>query len=230
MTTTCRISISIILGVRHGAHPVNANGHRADETYNFKHIHESGRQDMMPLRNFHDSSHWKSIMMLKETMQDAINKQINNELFAMYSYLSMSAYCEHKQFRGCASWMRIQSREEYTHAMRLYDFLIARNGRVKLLPIAQPQIDFGSVTEVFQIALDQEISVTEQINGLYEMAFNEKAFAALVELEWFINEQVEEEKTARDILYKFKLVKDDPAALLDLDRELGARQPAPEAE
>ena len=98
--------------------------------------------------------------------------------------------------------------------------------RASCKPIAQPQIDFASIPDVFQKALEQEQDVTEQINSLYEMAFNEKAFAALVELEWFINEQVEEEKTARDIVYKFQLVKDDPAALLDLDRELGARQPA----
>jgi len=163
-------------------------------------------------------------MMLNEVVQEAINEQINSELFAMYSYLSMSAYCEHKQFRGCAHWMRLQSQEEYGHAMRLYDFLIVRQGRVKLRPIAQPQIDFASVPEVFQKALEQEQEVTRQINSLYELAFNEKAFAALVELEWFINEQVEEEKTARDIVYKFQLVKDDPAALLDLDRELGGRQ------
>jgi ferritin len=165
-------------------------------------------------------------MMLNEVMQEAINEQINNELFAMYSYLSMSAYCEHKLLRGCAHWMRLQSQEEYTHAMRLYDFLIARQGRVKLRPIAQPQFEFAAVPEVFQKALEQEQVVTGQINSLYELAFNQKAFAALVELEWFINEQVEEEKTARDIVYKFHLVKDDPAALLDLDRELGARQPA----
>lgn len=162
-------------------------------------------------------------MMLNEAMQQAVNAQINNELFSMYSYLSMSAYCEHKQFRGCARWMRLQSQEEHSHAMRLYDFLVARQGRVKLLPIAQPQIDFASITDVFQKALAQEEEVTRQINGLYELAFTEKAFAALVELEWFINEQVEEEKTARDIVYKFQLVKDDPAALLDMDRELGAR-------
>ncbi len=168
-------------------------------------------------------------MMLNEVVQDAINEQINNELFSMYSYMSMSAYCEHKQFRGCAYWMRLQSQEEYTHAMRLYDFLIVRQGRVKLQPIAQPQCDFASVPDVFQQALAQEQKVTEQINSLYELAFKEKAFAALVELEWFINEQVEEEKTARDIVYKFQLVKDDPAALLDLDRELGARQPEPAA-
>jgi ferritin len=166
-------------------------------------------------------------MMLNEVVQDAINEQINNELFAMYSYLSMSAYCEHKQMRGCAHWMRLQSQEEYGHAMRLYDFLIVRQGRVKLRPISQPEIDFASVAEVFQKAFAQEQTVTQQINSLYEMAFNEKAFAALVELEWFINEQVEEEKNARDIVYKFQLVKDDPAALLDLDRELGGRQAEP---
>jgi ferritin len=168
-------------------------------------------------------------MMLNEAMQAAVNEQINNELFAMYSYLSMSAYLEHKQFRGCAHWMRLQSEEEHVHAMRLYNFLIARQGRVKLLPIAEPQFDFASVPEVFQKALQQEQKVTSQINTLYEMAFKEKAFAALVELEWFINEQVEEEKTARDIVYKFELVKGDPAALLDLDRELGARVAEPEA-
>jgi ferritin len=162
-------------------------------------------------------------MMLNDAMQQAVNAQINNELFSMYSYLSMSAYCEHRQFRGCARWMRLQSQEEHAHAMRLYDFLVARQGRVKLQPIAQPQFDFASLPEVFQKALEQEQKVTAQINTLYEMAFSEKAFAALVELEWFINEQVEEEKTARDIVYKFQLVKDDPAALLDLDRELGAR-------
>ena len=162
-------------------------------------------------------------MMLNEKVQEAINRQINNELFSMYSYLSMSAYCEHRQFRGCARWMRLQSQEEHSHSMRLYDFLIARQGRVKLQPIAQPQFDFASIPDVFQKALEQEQQVTAQINKLYEMSFSEKAFAALVELEWFINEQVEEEKTARDIVYKFQLVKDDPAALLDLDRELGAR-------
>jgi ferritin len=162
-------------------------------------------------------------MMLNEAMQQAINAQINNELFSMYSYLSMSAYCEHNLFRGCAHWMRLQSQEEYVHAMRLYDFLIARQCRVKLQPIAEPQFDFASVPEVFQKALEQEQQITNQINSLYEKAFHEKAFAALVELEWFINEQVEEEKTARDVVHKFQLVKDDPAALLDLDRELGSR-------
>jgi ferritin len=162
--------------------------------------------------------------MINQVVQNAINEQINNELYSSYSYLSMSAYCEHEQFTGCAHWMRMQSQEEYGHALRLYDFLTARNGRVELRPIAAPQIEFESVAQVFSKAFEQEQTVTGQINALYELAFKEKAFAALVELEWFIQEQVEEEKTAREIVHKFKLIAGDSAALLDLDRELAARQ------
>jgi ferritin len=163
--------------------------------------------------------------MLSQVIQEAVNQQINNELYSSYSYLSMAAYCEHEQFVGCARWMRMQSEEENIHAMRLYDFLIARNGRVKLRPIAAPQVDFDNIPQVFERALAQEQTVTAQIDALYELALKEKAFTALVELEWFIQEQVEEEKTAREIVHKFQMVKNDPAALLDLDRELGARQP-----
>jgi ferritin len=164
--------------------------------------------------------------MLSQVIQDAVNVQINNELYSSYSYLSMSAYCEHEQFTGCARWMRMQSQEEYGHAMRLYDFLIARNGRVKLQTVSAPQVDFDAVPQVFEKAYAQEQAVTEQINSLYELALKERAFTALIELEWFIQEQVEEEKTAREIVHKFQMVKKDPAALLDLDRELGARQAA----
>jgi len=168
--------------------------------------------------------------MLSQVMQDAINEQINNELYASYSYLSMSAWCEHQQFTGCARWMRMQSDEERSHALKLHDFLLARNGRVIMKPIAQPAVDFESVPQIFEQALAQEQEVTAQIDKLYELAFNEKAFAALVELEWFITEQVEEEKTAREIVHKFNLVKDDPASLLDLDRELGERKAEEEGE
>ncbi|MCA9260572.1 MAG: ferritin [Planctomycetales bacterium] len=163
--------------------------------------------------------------MLKDVVQQAINSQINNELYSSYSYLSMAAWCEHQQFTGCAHWLRLQSQEEYSHAMKLYDFLLMRNARVVLQPIAQPESDFASVVEVFEKALAQEQTVTNQIDSLYELAFKEKAFAALVELEWFITEQVEEEKSAREVVHKFNMVKDDPASLLDLDRELGARTP-----
>lgn len=163
--------------------------------------------------------------MLTQVMQDAINEQINNELFSSYSYLSMAAWCQHSQFTGCAHWMRLQSDEEKIHALKLYDFLLARNAKVVLKPIAQPEVEFASVVQVFEKALAQEQRVTAQIDNLYEMAFQEKAFAALVELEWFITEQVEEEKAAREVVHKFHLVQNDPASLLDLDRELAQRQP-----
>jgi ferritin len=165
----------------------------------------------------------RRIVMLNSTIEDAINEQINNELFSSYSYLSMAAWCEHEQFLGCAHWLRVQSQEEYGHAMKLFDFLLARNSIVKLKPIAQPEIKFPAIVTVFEKSLEQEERVTGQIDALYELAFNEKAFAALVELEWFITEQVEEEKTAREVVAKFHLVQNDPASLLDLDRDLGSR-------
>jgi len=161
--------------------------------------------------------------MLSQIVQDALNEQINNEFYSWYTYLAMSAYCERKQFTGCAHWLRMQSDEESGHAMRLYEFLIARGGVVNLKAIMEPSADFESIPDVFEQAYRQEQEVTGQIDALYELAFNEKAFAALVELEWFIKEQVEEEKVARELVHKFKLVQDDPSSLLELDRELGQR-------
>jgi ferritin len=161
--------------------------------------------------------------MLSKTVQDAINEQINNELSSSYSYLAMSAYCERESFLGCAKWLRIQSQEEYGHGMRLFDFVLARGGTVKLKSVPEPETKFKTIASVFEQALEQEQQVTQQIDSLYELASREKAFAAIVELQWFITEQVEEERTAREIVAKFHLLREDPAALLDLDRELGAR-------
>jgi len=167
--------------------------------------------------------------MLSLVMQDAINDQINNELFSSYSYLSMSSWCEYEQFVGSALWLRIQSQEEQAHALRLKDFLLARHCQVTFRAIEQPETNFESIVDVFEKTLAQEQRVTGQIDKLYELAFQEKAFAALVELEWFIAEQVEEEKSAREIAHKLRMVQNDPASLLDLDRELGQRSAAPEA-
>jgi ferritin len=163
--------------------------------------------------------------MVSQIVQDAINGQINAEFSASYSYLAMSAYCERQNFLGCAKWLRVQSREEYGHGMKLFEFLLARNGKVELKPLPGPSVDFPSVADVFHHALQQEEEVSQQIDRLYELAFKEKAFAALVELQWFLTEQVEEERTAREIVAKFNLLKGDAAALLDLDRELGSRAP-----
>lgn len=156
-------------------------------------------------------------------VHEAINRQINSELSASYSYLAMSAYCECQKFTGAARWLRLQSQEEHMHAMKLFDFVLARDRSVELLAIERPKSDFDSVASVFERALEQEQEVSRQIDALYEIAFNEKAFSAVAELQWFLTEQVEEEKTAREIVAKFKLIGNDPASLLDLDRELGER-------
>jgi ferritin len=153
----------------------------------------------------------------------ALNAQINSEFSAWYQYLAMAAFCEREMFTGAARWLKAQSAEEYQHGMKLFTFVHARNGVVELMEIQQPPREFDSFGEVFETALKQEEAVTVQINKLYELCFNAKAFAEMTELQWFLTEQVEEEKTAREWVAKFRLVGDDPGSLLDLDRELGAR-------
>jgi ferritin len=138
----------------------------------------------------------------------------------------MSAYCERQKFLGAARWLRLQSQEEHMHAMKLFDFILARDEDVEMQAIERPRVTFNKVADVFERALEQEEEVSRQIDALYETAFTEKAFAAVAELQWFLTEQVEEEKTAREIVAKFKMVGDDPASLLDLDRELGSRSAA----
>ena len=160
---------------------------------------------------------------MNQRVVEAINRQINSELTASYSYLGMSAWCERQKFTGAARWLRLQSQEEHMHAMKLLDFLLARDCDVKFLAIQAPQAPYASLLDVFERGLEQEQEVSHQIDALYEIAFNQKAFAAVAELQWFLTEQVEEEKTGREIVTKLKMVGNDPASLLDMDRELGSR-------
>jgi len=160
---------------------------------------------------------------MNASVVQAINSQINSELSASYSYLGMSAWCEGQKFTGAARWLRLQSQEEYMHAMKLFDFILARDHKAELQPIERPRQSFSSLADVFEKALAQEQEVSRQIDQLYEIAFTEKAFAAVAELQWFLTEQVEEEKTGREIVAKFQLIGNDPASILDMDRELGAR-------
>jgi len=160
-------------------------------------------------------------------VQRAINEQINSEFSAWYQYLAMAAFCDREKFTGAAKWLRQQSLEEYQHGVKLFDFVLARNGAVQLKTIDQPRAEFDSFAEVFEQALKQEEKVTAQINDLYELAFKSRAFAEMTELQWFLTEQVEEEKTARETVARFRLVGDDPGSLLDLDRELGGRTDSP---
>jgi ferritin len=153
----------------------------------------------------------------------AINQQINSELRASYSYLAMSGWCARHNFVGAAHWLRLQSQEEYGHAMKLFDFVLARGGEVELTAIDEPRRAFKTIGEIFETAMDQEHEVSREIDALYELAFREKAFAAVAALDWFLTEQVEEEKTSREIVAKFRMVGNDAPSLLDLDRELGAR-------
>lgn len=160
---------------------------------------------------------------MTKAVVEAINRQINAELSASYSYLAMAAYCERHNFPGCARWLRVQSQEEYQHGMKLLDFLLNRHAEAELRAIPQPNGAYASIAAVFETALAQELEVSRQIDALYELAFKEKSFAALVELNWFLAEQVEEEKTARNIVARFQLVGEDGPSLLEIDRELGGR-------
>lgn len=160
---------------------------------------------------------------MNATVFAAINDQINSEFQASYSYLAMAAYCDREKFSGAAQWLRMQSDEERLHAMKLFDFVLARDGAIELKGLPQPRVSFDSLIAVFEQALENEQKVTLQINSLYELCFTEKAFAEMTELQWFLTEQVEEEKTMREIVAKFRLVRNDPAAILDMDRDLASR-------
>lgn len=162
--------------------------------------------------------------MLDSDMQDAINTQIRNEYYSSYLYLSMSAYCESRNFPGCASWLRRQSEEELVHAMKLFDYMADRGARVVLESIDQPPSEFGALLEVFEEVLEHEREVTGMINSLYDLAVSQNDHATAVALHWFIEEQVEEEKSAEEVVEKLKLASDNGAALMILDAELGSRQ------
>lgn len=169
--------------------------------------------------------------MLGKAVQDAMNEQIKNEFYSAYQYLSMAAYCQAVNLPGFAHWMQVQFREEIEHAMKFYDFILDRNGRVVLHAIDQPVVEFGSPLEVFERALEHEQRVTAMINDLYELATKENDYASQAFLQWFVTEQVEEEKNAGDVVETLKMVGDKSEALFLLDRELGQRraegQPGP---
>lgn len=161
--------------------------------------------------------------MLSQTLLKALNEQINHEMYSSYLYLSMAAYCESRNFPGFAHWMKIQSREETEHAMKIYDFIHNRNASVTLLAINQPPTDFKSPLAMFEQALEHERKISNLINKLYELAVKENDYPTQIMLEWFITEQVEEEKTALGIVEQLKLVGDSPVSLLMIDRQLGTR-------
>ena len=162
--------------------------------------------------------------MLNKKLESAINDQIQRELASAYIYLSMAAYFDANTLPGFANWMRIQFHEEQAHAFKFFDFVYDRGGVVELQAIEKPPVQFNSPIEVFEKTLAHEQFVTGHINDLYALALEERDYPSQTLLQWFIDEQVEEEKNAGDILDLLKMVEGNPHALLMLDRELGARQ------
>ncbi len=161
--------------------------------------------------------------MLSKKLQDGLNDQITDELYAAYLYLAMSAHLTGANLPGFARWMRLQSQEEYSHAMKIYDFVLERGGRVVLKPIDQPPAQYKSPLDVFQQALKHEQRVTGMINRLYELAITEKDYPTQIMLQWFITEQVEEEHAAGEVVDQLKMIGNQPTALFLLDQQLGAR-------
>jgi ferritin len=162
-------------------------------------------------------------MMLSAKLQDAYNKQINAELSSSYLYLSMAAYFESESLQGMAHWMRMQAAEENAHAMRIFDFMNHRGGRVALAAIDAPPSTWKSALHVFEDAFKHEQKITGMINDLMNLAGSEKDGASHDFLEWFCREQVEEEAAAQLIVAQLKMVGDSGPARFMVDRQLAQR-------
>lgn len=161
--------------------------------------------------------------MLNKKIEDALNKQINEETNSAYLYLAMAAALQNKNLPGMASWMELQAAEELKHAKRIYKFIIERNGRVKLAALPAPQTDWENPQFIFEEAYKHELKISGLINQLMSTALADSDHATAAFLHWFVNEQVEEEAATLAIVEKFRLVGEHSSALYFLDKELGKR-------
>jgi len=161
--------------------------------------------------------------MLNSKLENALNQQVNAELWSGYFYLSMSCDMEHRGYEGMASWFAAQAKEEFEHATRFIKCIAELDGKVKLMPIAEVRQEWNSPKEAFEDTLMHEKVITEKIHKLMEMAIELKDYAAQSMLKWFVDEQVEEEGNARKILEKLKKIENIPAAMYALDSHLGQR-------
>ena len=161
--------------------------------------------------------------MINEKLEKAFNEQINKEFYSAYLYLSMSAYLADIGLNGFANWMHIQAQEETAHAMGLYNYLIERGGTVHLEAIEKPQTSWSSVLDLFKATYEHEQFVTSLINKLADVADEVKDRAAASYLQWYIDEQVEEEANASEIICKLNLINNDGSALFTMDKDMGTR-------
>lgn len=167
--------------------------------------------------------------MLSKKMEAAFNDQIAAEFFSAHLYLAMAAYLEDIDLPGFANWMRIQYQEEVFHGMKMFDFVIERDGRALVKSWEEPQAEWKDPVDVFAEVYKHEQKVTSLIHNLVDIALEEKDHASYSFLQWFVDEQVEEESTAKGILQQLKLMGESKGALFQLDRELGARVYTPPA-
>jgi len=163
--------------------------------------------------------------MLNAEMEKALNQQVNAEMFSAYLYLDMSAYFAGRNLKGCAQWMRMQYDEEMIHAFKLFDYIQERGGTVTLEAIAKPEPKLESVLGVLEEALQHERKVTAMINDLVALAMEERDFATNSFLQWFVDEQVEEESSVDEIVQQLTMVGESTNGLFMIDRQLAQRQP-----
>ncbi|MDD4058666.1 MAG: ferritin [Bacteroidales bacterium] len=162
-------------------------------------------------------------MKFNKKVEDILNKQVNAEFWSAFMYLSMSAWFENQGLKGMANWMRVQYLEETSHAMKIYDFIISRGGEAKLAAIDAVPTEWKSITEVFEETYKHECLVTEMIHNCYNVAAAEKDHASTNMLQWFIDEQVEEEQNVIEILDQLKLIGDKGQGVYMLNKELASR-------
>ena len=167
--------------------------------------------------------------MISKKMEEALNEQINAEMYSAYMYLSMESYFKAQNLNGFANWMRIQTQEEAAHAMKIYDFINERGGRVTLKAIEGPPTEWDSALAVFKAVYEHEQKVTGLINNLVDLAIKEKDHASNSFLQWFVNEQVEEEASADAVVQQLTMMENAPGGMFMLDRELGQRVFTPPA-
>ena len=165
---------------------------------------------------------------MTQTIQDAINDQIQAEFESSYFYLALAARMEELNLKGFAHWLRLQWEEETQHALKFYNFLLHRDGVVELKALSQPDVQVSTPLEAFELVLESEQHITHRIHDLYALAIEERDYAFQTLLQWFIDEQVEEEEAARDIIDDLRLIGDSGASLFLLDREMSQRQPEKE--
>jgi len=161
--------------------------------------------------------------MISKNIQTALNDQLNKEFHSAYIYLGMSAYASKEGFNGCACWFNLQYQEEVTHAMKLFRYLEDQGAAIKLKDIKALNVKADSILEVFEMAYKHEQKMTGWLNELSDLAMKEKDHATYNLLQWYVNEQVEEESLFSEIIDKFKMVGNDGYGLYSIDKELGSR-------